>query len=214
MIGDALESGTIRANTAGRLGHIFEYDFGRQIGVDLAGNPATRLRVVRMPDGTIKTAFPFRGALAMVTLDYRLSPGWRAQAAEVDLRSVSAEALHYDLFLGDVIFRSNGADFSAPWDWVPVLDFAMSLLRIAREVRSSASQRFEFTESEAALDFERHGDQVQISSSYSPGSVLVPYEDLQRAAEEFAQKVVREVKRCHPLFEGGFLFRVARLRRP
>lgn len=59
MIGDTLESGTIRANTAGRPGHIFEYDFGHQIGVDLAGNPATRLRVVRSPDGTIKTAFPF-----------------------------------------------------------------------------------------------------------------------------------------------------------
>jgi hypothetical protein len=84
--------------------------------------------------------------LAVLTLDYRLSPRWRAQAAEMDLRSVSAEALHYDLFLGDVVFRSNEADFSAPWDWVPILDFAMSLLRIARQLRTSGSQRFEFTE--------------------------------------------------------------------
>jgi len=129
----------------------------------------------------------------MLILDYRLSPGWRAQAAEKDLRSASTEALHYDLFLGDVIFRSNGADFSAAWDLVPVLDFAMSLLRIARELRTSDSQRFEFTESEATLHFERHGDQVQISSSYSPGSVVVPYEDLQRAAEGFAQRMVQEL---------------------
>jgi hypothetical protein len=144
----------------------------------------------------------------MVTLDYRLSPAWRAQAAKVDFHTVSAEALHYDLFLGDVIFRSNGADFSARWDWVPVLDFAMSLLRIARKLRSSDSQRFEFTESEAALDFERHGDQVQISSSYSPGSVLVPYEDFRRATGEFAVKVVKELAAEYPEVAGVEAFRL------
>ncbi len=129
----------------------------------------------------------------MVTLDYQLSPAWRAQVPAVDLRAVSAEALHYDLFLGDVFFRSDRADFSAPWDWVPVLDFAMGLLRIVRALRSSASERFEFTESEATLGFERRGDRVQISSSYSPASAIVLYEDLRTAVESFAQKVVKEL---------------------
>ena len=36
-----------------------EHDFGRQIGVDISGNPATRIRVVVRPDGTVVTAFPF-----------------------------------------------------------------------------------------------------------------------------------------------------------
>lgn len=59
MIGDTLERGTVRPNTAGRPGYIFEYNFGRVIGIDSAGNPATWLRIVRMPDGNIITAFPF-----------------------------------------------------------------------------------------------------------------------------------------------------------
>ena len=59
MINTTIEKGMVRANTRGRPGHIFEYDFGSQIGVTSRGIPASSVRVVRMPDGTIKTAFPF-----------------------------------------------------------------------------------------------------------------------------------------------------------
>jgi len=51
--------GASRANTNGRAGTIFELDFGRQIGTDIAGKIATKLHVVLRPDGTVITAFPF-----------------------------------------------------------------------------------------------------------------------------------------------------------
>lgn len=59
MVNDAVRRGASRPNTNGRAGTIFELDFGRQIGTDIAGNIATKLRVVLRPDGTVKTAFPF-----------------------------------------------------------------------------------------------------------------------------------------------------------
>jgi hypothetical protein len=59
MIGEAVSGGVSRANTLGRPGTIFEYNFGRQIGIDIAGNPASSLRVVVSPAGEVVTAFPF-----------------------------------------------------------------------------------------------------------------------------------------------------------
>jgi hypothetical protein len=59
LIIEAIEKGAARANTRGRPGSIFEYDFGRQIGTNVAGAPATKLRVVITPDSIVKTAFPF-----------------------------------------------------------------------------------------------------------------------------------------------------------
>jgi hypothetical protein len=59
MINDAIVRGTSRPNTLGRPGTIFEFDFGRQIGTDLGGNAASRLRVIVAPSGNVLTAFPF-----------------------------------------------------------------------------------------------------------------------------------------------------------
>jgi hypothetical protein len=59
MVNATVRSGASRANTKGRAGTIFELDFGRQIGTDIAGKIATKLRVVLRPDGTVITAFPF-----------------------------------------------------------------------------------------------------------------------------------------------------------
>jgi hypothetical protein len=58
MIDETLEKGSHRPNTRNRPGHIFEYDFERQIGIDIQGRPASVLRLIRRPDGRIWTAFP------------------------------------------------------------------------------------------------------------------------------------------------------------
>jgi hypothetical protein len=59
LIQDATSTGVSRSNTRGRLGTIFEKDFGSTIGTDIGGNAASRLRVVTRPDGTVVTAFPY-----------------------------------------------------------------------------------------------------------------------------------------------------------
>jgi RHS repeat-associated protein len=52
LIEEAVERGVVRPNTRGRAGSIVEYDFGRQIGTDVSGQAASRLRVVLNPDNT------------------------------------------------------------------------------------------------------------------------------------------------------------------
>lgn len=56
LINDAVANG---ASSAGRFGRtVYDYDFGRVIGTDINGNPATSLRVVVAPNGSVVTAFP------------------------------------------------------------------------------------------------------------------------------------------------------------
>ncbi|MFQ5856892.1 MAG: toxin TcdB middle/N-terminal domain-containing protein [Anaerolineae bacterium] len=58
MIRETLEKGAVKGNTMSRPGHKFKYDFGQQIGVTTKGKPATKLEVIRYPDGRVQTAYP------------------------------------------------------------------------------------------------------------------------------------------------------------
>ena len=59
LINQAVQNGHSRINTNGRPGVIYEYDFQRQIGTNIDGQPATRLRVVVNNRNRVVTAFPF-----------------------------------------------------------------------------------------------------------------------------------------------------------
>ena len=59
LVNEAVAGGQVRQNTHGRLGKIYEYDFGHAIGVTMDGRPAYRLRVVVNQWNRLVTAFPF-----------------------------------------------------------------------------------------------------------------------------------------------------------
>jgi hypothetical protein len=59
LVGQAVEEGRFRQNSHGRPGQIYEYDFGRPIGITINGRPAYRLRVVLNRWNELITAFPF-----------------------------------------------------------------------------------------------------------------------------------------------------------
>jgi hypothetical protein len=59
MVNEAVINGRLRHNTNGRPGQIYEYDFGRPIGIKINGRPAYRLRVVVNDRNELVTAFPF-----------------------------------------------------------------------------------------------------------------------------------------------------------
>lgn len=59
MIDQTGQRGTIRPNTQGRPGHIYEYDFGETIGRSINGNTTSRLRVIVDSDGRVVSAFPY-----------------------------------------------------------------------------------------------------------------------------------------------------------
>jgi hypothetical protein len=59
LINQAVQNGRSRPNSNGRPGVIYEYDFQHQIGTNINGQPATRLRVVVNNRNQVVTAFPF-----------------------------------------------------------------------------------------------------------------------------------------------------------
>lgn len=59
LVSQAVANGRIRQNSHGRPGQIYEYDFGRPIGITIEGRPAYRLRVVVNRWNELVTAFPF-----------------------------------------------------------------------------------------------------------------------------------------------------------
>jgi len=129
----------------------------------------------------------------MLTLDYQLDPIVASKQSNVDLATAAPETLRYDLFLGNVVLHGDGADFSASWGWVPVLDFALCLKAIAEALEHSAAECFEFTESDAALEFRRDGKEVEVSSNYAPGMLRVPLPEFQEQVRGFARRVIGEL---------------------
>ena len=65
----------------------------------------------------------------LVQLDYRLSDSFSRWRTQVDLAEADETLLAYDCFCGDVIFVVDGRDFSARWEWVSVLHFALGVWR-------------------------------------------------------------------------------------
>jgi hypothetical protein len=134
----------------------------------------------------------------MIEIGYRLDPSWDRTLADVDLRTADPTALSYDLFLGDVFMRAGDADFSAPWRWVPVLDFAVNLKVLVEDLADGQQDRFQFTECEAEIRFARHGETVQISASYVPAVARVPYGIFLQAVRAFALRTQEELVSAYP----------------
>jgi hypothetical protein len=133
----------------------------------------------------------------MIVLDYELSSAWNRKTGEVDLRAADEMTLRYDCFLGDVVLVVGDLDLSACWGWVPVLDFALGLRSIAGALAADDEQVFEFTESDATIEFRRKGGAVEISSSYVDGAAEVAHVDLSLLAEQFLARVVEDLGRAH-----------------
>jgi hypothetical protein len=95
----------------------------------------------------------------VITQNYRLSQTVSYSKTGVDLARVDETYLRYQCFPGDAIFTTGNCDFSAKWDWVPVIDFAVFLRYIASELgeTKNAESEFDFTESEATIHFTRNG---------------------------------------------------------
>jgi hypothetical protein len=103
------------------------------------------------------------------------------------------------LFLGDVIFKIGETDFSARWDWVPVLDFALGLEHLIKQLEGGEeSVEFEFTESDSAIRFTRENGEVFVSASYAPYRAVAKISELAQAVRAFRQRVVADLFLTYP----------------
>lgn len=140
----------------------------------------------------------------MVTLDYVIHS---APPASADLRDVGESELHYDHFLGDIIFRVNDSDMSASWGWIPIIDFAACLNRIAEELQPNQTESFEFTESEHRIDFTMRGGTVEIHATYGGDPVQVTRDELRRSTREFLRRVLDDLTESNPSLAANAVIR-------
>jgi hypothetical protein len=130
-------------------------------------------------------------------LDYRLSEDWDENS--IDLASAEETDLRYYAAPGDIILRKDKTDLSARWGWIPLIDFALALREIAEALSiAEGTETFEFTESEATLQFERGGEEATISSSYAPGEIIIPFTEFREQVKDFARRLDLELLAKRP----------------
>ena len=133
-------------------------------------------------------------------MDFRLSEDWDEEFA--DLATVEETELRYYVAPGDVMLRCGQTDLSANWGWIPLIDFALALVEIADALSAAeGSETFEFTESEATLQFDRVGEEVTITSSYAPGAIRAPLREFRNQVDDFARRLDKALLQKHPELE-------------
>jgi hypothetical protein len=127
-------------------------------------------------------------------LDYRLN-----EDSETDWSSVTEEDLRYRVVLGNLVFHVGDKDFSADWGWIPMVDLAASFAEIVRKLEGgSASETFEFTESDAWVRFERKGEKVLVSTSYGEGAGEIALHSASEAVKSFRERLRTDLVSKHP----------------
>lgn len=96
------------------------------------------------------------------------------------------------------MIQGEGADFSARWGWVQILDFALGLRNVELELARGDDAHFEFTESNQFLKFSLHHDEVVISSSYAAGLIKLPADAFRSELRAFVGRVIDDLCEQHP----------------
>jgi hypothetical protein len=130
-------------------------------------------------------------------LDYRLSEDWDENS--VDLAVAEETDLRYYAATGDIILREDQVDLSARWGWIPLVDFALALREIVGTLEGSEeSKTFEFTESDATLQFDRKGQEMTIIGSYATGEIKVSFNAFKEQTRNFSRRLDAELLAKRP----------------
>ena len=130
-------------------------------------------------------------------LDYRLSEEWDENST--DLATADETDLRYFAATGDIILREGEIDLSARWGWIPLIDFALALREIAEALsETDESETFEFTDSDATIQFERKAQELVVSASYVRGEFRVPLTVFTEQVKDFGRRLDRELLAKRP----------------
>jgi hypothetical protein len=143
-------------------------------------------------------------------LDYRLSEDWDENSA--DLATADETDLRFYAATGDLVLRTDQTDLSARWGWIPLIDFALALRKIVEALAfHDGSETFEFTESDAFLQFDRRGEELTIRGSYAAGEITVPFAAFADQARDFLRRLDRELSSKRPGLRLNPIYRDFRL---
>jgi hypothetical protein len=144
----------------------------------------------------------------MLALDFVLDAQWNSRVPQFDIGAAQEIDLRYGCVFGDVVFKDAKADLSTHWGWVPLLDFAACLqnvLLLAASQRSGVTD-FEFTESEAKINFSWRNERISIKGSYSEGRIDVSVKELSSSAGVFTAKVIDAALQLYPALKHNTAF--------
>jgi hypothetical protein len=149
----------------------------------------------------------------MIELSYELTDT-RSEDSRVDFAKVEDSALHFEHFPGRVYIRAGETDLSPKWDWTPIFDFFVCLRKGLHEFHGPKKEfRFEFTESEAALNFRREGENIVISASYSPDRIVLPLREYENVLSQTSTRLHTELLQRYPTLRANKFFEVGLLGR-
>ncbi|WP_129843617.1 hypothetical protein [Streptomyces sp. RFCAC02] len=137
----------------------------------------------------------------MIDLDFTITgyPGSGRRIEEVeDLSQVSRPDLIQGAFMGDAIFKIDSVDLGTNFGWVTLLDWCIRLSVSLEDLAVKKSRSFTFSESDDFVSFERHGEEVLITNSYSSASAITNYDDLCSAVRAFVDERLKWIEREFP----------------
>jgi hypothetical protein len=138
----------------------------------------------------------------MIELSYRRETlpelrGWESRRDPCD--ATRGELLWY-FFPVDIVMRSEGQVVETRHAGVPLLHFALAMIRIAKELSSAGDgeARNVLTESDERVHFTRRGDVVEIRSSFDGKVLKSSIAELRDAVLDLVLAVVEELTTEHP----------------
>lgn len=126
-------------------------------------------------------------------------------------RSIDEFALRYSLFNGSVNMRTedNGVNIAMSWEWIPLLDFALSLRYIMSifQINCIKRERFEFTESDSTILFAKHGNIINITASFSAESIVISDRDFYKGVTDFFNQLKHDIEGIYPEIRKNVIYK-------
>jgi hypothetical protein len=132
----------------------------------------------------------------MILLTYTLSSEF--ETSELDWKEATEADFRYRLFTGDLTFIVAEMDFSARWGWIPIIDVALGIQHVIRELEDRTTSTLEFTESDSCIHFTRLNGTIKIKPSYVSEEATAYFSEFKSCSSEFLKRVLIEAIGCHP----------------
>lgn len=114
-----------------------------------------------------------------------------------DLANVHSDSmeLRYQSFLGGLTFYHAEKSIDLRWDWIPLFDFAISLLDILKCLthKKATKEEFDFTDSDAKIFFELKKKSLKITTSISNEHIETDIRDFERAVKDFCKSLGSDI---------------------
>lgn len=108
---------------------------------------------------------------------------------------INNEDLRYYFFLGQVTLTTEKSSIFLNWNWIPVLDFAICLLKIYESLvkMDLGKEEFEFTESDEKIIFKKKMEKMIISTTFSDDNLELDFKIFGESVKVFFKAIVVDI---------------------